>query len=75
MNEGKDHRLIPKAGVEVGPEPAQEVSLELTLEASQGLTLGAGLEIMLDPIVKVNLLVTYGVCTLSPLMNLCPGRQ
>ena len=60
MNEGKDHRLLPTARVEVGAELTQEDGLELTLEAGPELTLGAGLEIILEPIVKVTLLVTYG---------------
>ena len=58
-NEGKCHRLIPTAEVEVGPELALEVSLEIVLE----------------PIVKVDPMVTYGACILSPLTNHCPGVE
>ena len=36
-----------------------EISLELALEIGPGLTLEAGLEIMLQPTVKVTLMVTY----------------
>ena len=58
-SEGKDHRLVPTAEVGVGPE----------------LTLEVGLEIVLEPIVKVTLMVTYGACILSPLMSLLPGGE
>ena len=59
-NEGKDHRLIPtaEAEVEVGPDPTLEVGPELTPEV--------GPEIVLEPIVKVALMVTYGTCALGP---------
>ena len=67
MNEGKDHRLIPTAKVEVSPE--------LALEVGPGLALEAGLEIMLEPTVKVALMVTYGACIPGPPMNLCPGGE
>ena len=72
-NEGKDHRLIPSAKVEVGPELTLEVGPELTLEVGPELALEVGVEIVLEPIVKVALIVTYGACILSPLTNLCPG--
>ena len=72
-NEGKGHRLIPTAEVEVSPELTLEVGPELTLEVSPELALEVSVEIMLEPIVKVTLMVTYGACILSPLTNLCPG--
>ena len=65
-NEGKDHRHIPTAKVEVSPDPTLEVSPELAPEV--------GPEIVLEPIVEVALMVTYGVCTLGPLMSLHPVR-
>ena len=64
-NEGKDHRLIPTAKVEVSPD--------LTLEVGPELALEAGLEIMLELTVKVALMVTYEAYIPSPLMNLCAG--
>ena len=50
-SEGKDHRLIPAAEVEVGPELALEVRT---------------LEIMPKPVVKVIPIVTYEMYALSP---------
>ena len=66
-NEGKDHRLIPTAKVEVCPE--------LTLELGPELTLEVGLEIVPEPIVKVIPIVTYKMYTLHPPMNPHPGRE
>ena len=65
-NEGKDHRFIPRAKVEVSPE--------LTLEVGPELTLKVSLEIVPEPIVKVIPIVTYEMYVLGPPMNPCPGR-
>ena len=59
MNEGKDHRLVPTAKVEVIPGPALE----------------AGLEIMLEPTVRVTLMVTYEACIPSPPNEPLPRRR
>ena len=66
-SKGRDHRLIPAVEVGVGPELSLEVGPELTLEV--------GPETVLEPIVRVTLMVTYGVCILSPPMNLLPGGE
>ena len=56
---GKDHRLVPTAKVEVSPELALEV----------------GLEVVSEPIVEVVPKVTYEMYALGPPMNLCPGEE
>ena len=66
-SEGESHRLIPAAKVEDG--------LELALENGPGPTKGAGLEAVLEPTVKVTLMVTYGVCAPNPQTNLHPGGE
>ena len=64
---GKDRRLVPTTEVEVSPGLALEVSPELTL--------GVGLEVMPEPIVKAAPIITYKMYALGPPMNLCPGRE
>ena len=75
MNEGKDHGLILTARVEVGLELTLEISPGLTLEIGPGPAPEAGLEIVLEPTVKANLMVTYGACIPGPKTNLCPGEE
>ena len=58
-SKGKDCRLIPTAEVEVSPELALEV----------------GLEVISEPIVKVVPKVTYETYALGPPMNLCLGEE
>ena len=70
-NKGKDHRLIPRAEVGVGPGLTLEVSPEPTLDFG----LEVSLEIMLEPIVKVTLVVTYRAWILSPPTNLLSGGE